>query len=327
MKTAIKLIMLITLSFAIFSCSGGPQLMPNVSGKAGEVVVVINKGMWEGESGSSLRSFLTQDQPFLPQREPMFDLVNIPHSAFTSIFQTHRNIIIVNTNSDLKESKIVFQENVWAAPQIVITVSAPDAKQANEIIAQQSSKIMNALEQAERNRNIANAKKYEERSLREVVASEFGGSPYYPKGYSIKSKAQDFIWISYEPTHTNQAIIIYKFPFKDSTDFEISNLIAMRNAIMQKYVPGPLEGTYMITSRMVEPKLLWVRYNKRVFAEMRGLWEVYNDFMGGPFVSHFFLDKERKNIIAVDGFVYAPKYPKRNYMRQVESIMYSFDFL
>ena len=54
---------------------------------------------------------------------------------------------------------------------------------------------------------------------------------------------------------------------------------------------------------------------------------MYNDFMGGPFVSHFFLDKERKNIIAVDGFVYAPKYPKRNYMRQVESIMYSFDFL
>ena len=33
-----------------------------------------------------------------------------------------------------------------------------------------------------------------------------------------------------------------------------------------------------------------------------------------------------KEIIVVEGFVYAPRYDKRDYIRQVESILYSFDW-
>ena len=91
-------------------------------------------------------------------------------------------------------------------------------------------------------------------------------------------------------------------------------------------VPGPLENTYMTTNLMLEPQVKWIRYNKRTFAEMRGLWEVQNDFMGGPFVSHFFVDEDNKYVIAVEAFVYAPRYDKRNYLRQVESLIYSFEF-
>ena len=62
------------------------------------------------------------------------------------------------------------------------------------------------------------------------------------------------------------------------------------------------------------------------FVEARGLWEVYNDFMGGPFVSHSFYSKDGRYIIVLDGFVYAPKFDKRQYLRQVEAIMYSFEW-
>ena len=78
------------------SCTNGPRLMPSISGKAGEVVVVVNKGYWESDPGIALRSILAVDQPFLPQREPIFTLVNIPENAFSSIFQVHRNIVIVS---------------------------------------------------------------------------------------------------------------------------------------------------------------------------------------------------------------------------------------
>ena len=89
--------------------------MPNISGKAGEIVVVINKGTWESEAGAALRGLLAVDEPYLPQREPMFNLVNIPENAFSSIFQTHRNIVIVRILKDIKEPKVILQENVWAA--------------------------------------------------------------------------------------------------------------------------------------------------------------------------------------------------------------------
>ena len=59
---------------------------------------------------------------------------------------------------------------------------------------------------------------------------------------------------------------------------------------------------------------------------MRGLWEVHNDFMGGPFVSHAFYSRDGKDIIVMEAVVYAAKYEKRHYMRQVESLLYSFEW-
>jgi hypothetical protein len=323
---AFKIFLAIFAGVLITSCKSTPKLMPSISGKAGEVVVVINKTQWESDPGIALRSILAVDQAYLPQKEPLFTLVNIPENAFASIFQSHRNLILVNITDKVKESKIVYQENVWAAPQIAITISAPDSKSAAEIILKEKDKLENALLQAERNRNIQNAKKYEEISLRNLVTETFGGSPFFPSGYNLRKKTDNFIWISYETTYVNQGIFIYKFPFTDSTAFSKENLIAKRNEMLKQNVPGQLENTFMTTYLLQEPGIRWINYNKRSFVEIRGLWEVENDFMGGPFISHFFLDKDGQNIIGLEAFVYAPRYPKRNYLRQVESIIYSFEF-
>lgn len=322
-----KILLPLIFGAVVYSCSEAPQLMPTISGKAGEVVIVINKGQWESEPGISLRSLLAQDQPFLPQREQMFTLINIPSNAFTNIFKSHRNIIIVNISPEIKETKLVYQVNVWAAPQIVITLSAPTPQDAATEINTQQEKLLASLEQAERNRNIQNARKYEDHGLRSLVTDVFGGSPYFPKGYSLRKKTDNFVWISYETTYTNQGIFIYKYPFKDSSYLSLDTILSRRNLFMKEYVPGPLENTYMTTSFInTPPALRWVNYNNRNFAEVKGLWEVQNDYMGGPFAEHVFLDKDHRNVIVLEAFVYAPRYPKRNYMRQVESLLYSFEF-
>ena len=317
------------LLFAVVTLAGcgdnGIQLKQSVSGKAGEVVIVANKVYWESEPGTLLRDILACDYPLLPQKEPSFTLINIPENAFTNIFQIHRNIIIVKTDENLKEGKFMIQEDVWSAPQTVITVVAPNIEALSELIASKSEAIFNTFEQSERNRVIRNSKSYEERTLRNLVAETFGGSPYFPSGYSLKKRTDDFIWISYETTYTNQGLFVYKFPVKDSTTMTLEGLIAARNEMLEKNVPGMLEGSYMTTTMIKEkePQLKWIKYKNRSFGELRGLWEVQNDYMGGPFVQHAFYDKSGKNIIVVEGFVYAPRYDKRNYLRQVESIIYS----
>lgn len=311
----------------LYSCKGdGNTLKPSVSGKAGEIIVVTNKANWESEIGSELRSILAADYPFLPQKEPAFTLINVSNKDFKSIFQIHRNIIIVNIDPQLKEAKMIAQEDLWAAPQTVVTLSAPNEKEAALLIEQNKEKLYSIMSQAERNRIIRNSKLYEESSLRKLVADDFGGSPYFPKGYSLKKRAEDFTWISYETTYTNQGIFIYRIPYKDSTSLTLDNLIAARNEIMEKNVPGMVENSYMTTSMEQTPRLNWIKYKNRDFAEIRGLWEVQNDFMGGPFVAHAFYDKKNSDIIVLEGFVYAPRYDKRNYLRQVESILYSFDW-
>lgn len=327
MRTFLLFAKILPLLFFAYSCSGSSDILkPTVSGKAGEVIVVMSKVNWETEPGTDLRAILAIDYPYLPQKEPAFTLINITEKDFTSLFQIHRNIIILKTDPKYTEAKMVTQEDIWAAPQTIITITAPDALSASNLIEEKKDLIYNTLSQAERNRVIRNSKRYEEVSLRKMVSEEYGGSPYFPKGYSLKRKSDDFTWISYETTYTNQGIFMYKIPYKDSTSMNLDNLIKARNEVMQKNVLGMLDNSYMTTSIEVTPSMNWIKYKGRDFAEIRGFWEVKNDFMGGPFVSHAFYDKNSNDIIVIEGFVYAPRYDKRNYLRQVESILYSYDW-
>ena len=326
MKNLLKISLFAVVSMFLASCGGnGRKMLPNVSGKAGEVIVVINQTDWEGEVGNGLRELLASDCPFLPQKEPLYTLVNITPAAFTNIFQIHRNLLLVDISHDADSAKVEYRSDVWASPQCVITVKAKDSASALSIIQDSGKTIQTMLEQAERDRIIANSKRYEESSLRPVVCKFAGGSPYFPMGYKIKKQTDDFIWIAYD-TQILQDVFVYKYPAEGEDDFSPESLVSRRNEFLKKNVPGMFENTYMTTSNITMPSVEYLKYKGRDFAEMRGFWEVYNDYMGGPFVSHAFYSQDGKEIIVLEGFVYAPKYDKRNYLREVESILYSFEW-
>lgn len=315
---------------AICSCNQKKTrqaLLPNISGKAGEVIVVIDKANWEGAVGTALRDSLACETPYLPQREPLFNLVNVPQNGFTNMFQIHRNIIMVNVSPKVTEPGIVYRKDVWARPQTVININAADAEAAVALIQENSADLVATLEQAERDRIIANSKKYEERKLAPVVTEMVGGSPHFPSGYQLKKRTSDFIWIGYEIQYVTQGILIYKYPVVEGENMmDPENLLDMTNEMLKNNVPGMFDNTYMTVSSFAKPDVEYKRYKGLDFAEMRGFWEVHNDYMGGPFVSHSFYSKDGKDVIVLLAFVYAPKYDKRQYLRQVESVIYSFEW-
>jgi hypothetical protein len=45
--------------------------------------------------------------------------------------------------------------------------------------------------------------------------------------------------------------------------------------------------------------------------------------MGGPFISFIIDDVKNDRVIHIDGFVYAPQFKKRDYIRQLEAILHS----
>lgn len=53
----------------------------------------------------------------------------------------------------------------------------------------------------------------------------------------------------------------------------------------------------------------------------RGLWEMKNDAMGGPFVART-LSFGNKTL-TIEGFVYAPGQKKKNKLRQLEAVLYT----
>lgn len=319
-----------TAVLTLVSCSEEKRkkaILPNISGKAGEVIVVIDKGLWEGAVGTVLRDTLTADCPFLPQREPLYNLVDVAPSGFNNMFQIHRNIILVNISSSVTEPGVVIRRDVWAAPQCVITINAADTESAIALIKENSQKIVTTLEQAERDRIIANTRKYQERALVPATEEVIGGSPCYPTGYQLKMKTSDFVWITYAPQGTQQSILAFKYPVVEGEDMmSRESLTSNINSMLQKNVPGMFENTYMTIAAIIPPSVKYLDYKGHAFAEVRGLWDVHNDYMGGPFVAHCFYSEDGKDIIVLLAFVYAPKYDKRQYLRQVEAILYSFEW-
>ena len=272
-----KYLLLLATALLLWGCKDENSYLKTVTGKAGEVIVVLDRNNWTGEVGNSLRNTLAIDYPMLPQKEPSFNLINISKTSFSDLFKIHRNIIYFNIDEKVTQSGVFVRRDVWAQPQIVITVEAKDSQEASELIQNNSQVIFNAIDQIEKERIARSSKKYEESSIRSVVAEKFGGSPYFPKGYSIKKVTESFIWASQETTSTNLGILIYTIPY-DGTEFPtMEKIIAEQNEVLKNNVPGMFPNSYMTTATAETPIMTPYKYKNKNFVEIRGLWEVAND--------------------------------------------------
>ena len=83
-------LILLALVMSVVSCKegkkGGRNLLPPVSGATNEILVVMNKALWDGPMGDTVKNFFQQPQLGLPQSEPMFDVINLPLANFEKIF-------------------------------------------------------------------------------------------------------------------------------------------------------------------------------------------------------------------------------------------------
>jgi hypothetical protein len=51
------------------------------------------------------------------------------------------------------------------------------------------------------------------------------------------------------------------------------------------------------------------------------MWEVKNDFMGGPFINYLVDDFKNDRVIVLEGFAFAPSISKREYMFELKTIL------
>ena len=315
----------LAMLLALSGCKSTRYLLPSVSGKAGEIIVVMEKPDWENTLGNDVRELLAHDCPWLAQKEPLYSLVNVVPSAFGDLFKVHRNIILFVVGSQVDSAGIIFKHDLWAQPQCVIQLSAPDSGQASALLKEKGPMIVSSIEQAERDRVIRNTRRYEESSIYNRVSELFGGAPHFPTGYKIRKSSEDFVWIADDKEGVYQDVLIYRYPAEENP-FEPDKIIARRNQVMAENVPGRNEGMYMTTSEFFPVTTEFLKYRGRDFVQTRGMWEVQNDFMGGPFVSHSFYSPDGSEIFVAEAFVYAPRFDKRQYLRQVESLLYSWEW-
>lgn len=308
---------------AVWSACSSPEMpLPGITGKAGELVVVMDDNIWKGSTGDSVFNVLAEHVYGLPQPEPMFNVVHIGSSAFTKIFQTHRNLIIIHIGAD-HQKKIELKTNVWAEPQVVIEMGAATQAEFLELFSTNASRIVGHILETEQKRIIKSYDSQLDKEVAGTVRSRFGVGLSIPRGYRIVREEDDFIWARYEDKDVTQSVLVYSEPYQRTNTFSSDGMVEVMDDFSKKYVPGPEDGSYMTTYLDYPPKLQETSINGKYASKLSGIWNVEGALMGGPFVTYAMLDASGKNVIYLHGFVYAPGKNKRNYLRQVDAILNS----
>jgi hypothetical protein len=105
--------------------------------------------------------------------------------------------------------------------------------------------------------------------------------------------------------------------------FTAKRAMEIRDSLTKIYIPDFKEGAYMIVEPRLRPDTAAINLNGEFALVSRGLWRVKDGFKGGPFVNLVTYDRKNNRVIMADGYVYAPEFKKRTYIRQVEAIIRS----
>lgn len=301
----------------------GAGYKPQSQGAPYELIVVADHAQWDGTVGDTIRSIFYRQFPMVNRQETMHDILRVLPEGFRKIITRHPNVLVVNVDPQFEEPSIQLHYDVYASPQIMLVANAPDNASMTELVSSRSEDIMLMLEKAERDRDLANAKRYGPKPVKELIKEKFGFDMDVTPGFTIRNEKEDFLWLSYEMPMSSQGIVIYTYPFSGIKDFDEENLIRRRDQFVDN-VPGPSDGSYMITTtEFIE--LIYKQIDGRSWSEMHGFWDVANDFMGGPFTNYSTLDAPRQRVIAIDLYVYSPnpRLSQRNYKKQLEHFIYS----
>lgn len=324
-----KLIISLTILISIISscATDSEPYVPASSGTPGHILIIMENQKWKYGPGETVREVFNQPYEILPQGEPIFDYSHIPPEVYSDLLNKSRNILIAKISVNVKKPEILISKNVHAKPQMIITVKAKNNKEFIDLFKKNANKIVYSLTKAERDRLInVYSKTFLDKKINKKLKSKHHINISVPQGYTLDVDSNNFIWISRETPRSSQGILIWDYPYRDTLQLTLENLLNTRDSITKLHVPGPADSSYMTTERIIDPIFNEFLLNKKYAGIIKGLWKITGAkgvFMGGPFVEITIVDEKHGKLITADGYVYGGRKKKRELMRQVEAVLYT----
>lgn len=300
-------------------------LKKSSSGKTCEVLLAADNIAYSGDCKVLIDSILREPQPGLPQPEPRFDVVNIPVSSLknTQMFRMHRNIVLCDLNPE-NPDKVYISHDKWASPQTMVDIAASSDSALMSLLRRYEKVIKKEIYKDEHQRIINAFHNIRNVELMQRVEKKFGFGMTFSEDFRMAQTAvedPDFAWIHKETKDFSLGVLIHTMPYRDENQFAEEKILNRLDTLMRHNVPGPAGGSYMGTERRFEIEHAKVDYPGSSYCiETRGLWRTFGDFMGGPFVTYTVLSPDGRQIVEVTGYVYCPRFDKRDYLMQVEGI-------
>lgn len=315
----------IVIMFLLSACAEKKVIKPSSKGKTLEMLVVTNnKEQWNGFVGTQIKEFFGQEILGLPQSEPMFTFFHLPEDAFLDMYKPNRDILIVDISASFETAQLETRKDHWAAPQRIFKITAPDLDGFTKIFEENKYIMMELYNQVERRRILEAFKFASSVKIKKILEDKMKLSLTFPGNFNISKQDSNFIWIRKESLKDSQGIMIYIEDYSDMNKIDPRYILRKRNLVTRKYIPGPSTGSYMkVADEFIKPISKDINFNDLFAVETRALWDVQNDFMGGPLLNYTIIDEKRNRIITIDAYVYAPNKSKKKLMKELEAIAYS----
>ncbi|MDB4401944.1 DUF4837 family protein [Algibacter sp.] len=320
MRYFLLLVLSLTLLMSCGDKKSNEKFLPDASGAINNVSVVTENDLWDGRVGEAIRNVLAKPIYGLPQDEPTFTISQIPTSVFSGFVTKNRTVLKIETN---KEAGITISDNVYAKPQKVIVVSGKTKEEIIDVLKANETKIIDIFRNEELSERLRQMAKSPHNF--ETIKEKLGLTIEFASVYRKAKETDNFFWIRKDITTGTTNLMIYELPYDaiKRNDSVVNQIIKIRDSIGRAYIEGPVEGSYLITENAYTPFHGETIIDNKPTLETKGLWDVKNAFMGGPFINYAIEDKINKRWVVVEGFAFAPSVEKRNYMLELEAIIKS----
>lgn len=326
MKQLIKIVSAVALTLIVAaSCTTKPQTASKTAiGMPYESFVICDNEAWESGIDSALYRTVGARVAGLPRPESYFYILgHKSHAEASSMERKYGNLISINIDPIYTEPTLKVEDNVYARPQVVISVNAPTIESAKRFIEEHGAEIAGHFEIGERNRSLADSRRSSMPKLMEQFKKHTGIDMHIPAGFGrANSGDRSLLWFMRDYEKKAQYIFAFSQRYNGPEDFEgaaLERMLINKLAVVHSDKPGS-----RLTISQNAP-IYWSKIvaNGRLWYELRGCWEVTFDQMGGPFVSFSTLDEERGIITTIVFALYAPEEQQRGLMGELEYLIYT----
>lgn len=309
-------------SFVLISCTGNDKyVLKDSIGSLNKIMVVAKVSDWTGDIGQEIRTSFGELMVGLPQPEPILTLSQVAPSGFSAMMKAHRNLLII---SESDNEGFSVRKNVFAQPQTIVYVQGKNDETIIKLLQKHKNDIKEIFIDADVKFTQAVFEKDKLAESQFKTIKNLKISLTIPTSYKLVDDTGEFLWLRQHllsgiaKTGSNN-ILVYSIPLENETTVA-DNIVAVRDSIGKKYIPGSFEGMYMITEAAYTPFTFDATIDGKKAYETRGKWEVKDDFMAGPFLNYSIIDKKNNRVVVFEGFTYAPSVNKRAFIFELEAI-------
>jgi len=352
---------LIFMTFiAMFSCNSEvtQKLEPKGSalGRMNEIVVIADEDVWQGAIGDTFKYYFQSAFPILPAPEPMFDLrhFTIQQLDGQPLRKELRTYAILADLSDMESptTKMIKKDlgsekfnsairtgspntsvgkDKWARGQLLVYLFGQNENAVFE-------NIKNSFPAVAKRINGHDSKQLESSlyfdnmnmGITRKVSERFGFEVMIPGGFVVSKDDQEnnVMWLQKDTDDAILNVVFRQLDYNNESQLSKENIITLRDAFGKKYVDPQTEGNYMRTNIEDLPVYEYsFKLDGQYAKEFRGVWELTEQFSGGPFITYVALSPDQKSFIYIDTFITAPGSKKRDKMMRMDYMVKSGKFV